>query len=126
MRLFLPLILATLVLANGALLAQPTPNELLAIGHGGEVSLLSPGNPGASAPIVLLNGEIVHAGEVDCGQTPNHPQCLTLSWLQGTGDQDPPGYVIINTGDGTTFIHETFPNGYPPPLVVIDGEIINR
>ncbi|MDX1461220.1 MAG: hypothetical protein R3348_09215 [Xanthomonadales bacterium] len=125
---YLPsLILAELLLASGALFAQPTPDELLVVGHGGEVSLLSPGNPGATPPVVLLNGEIVHAGGVDCGQTPNRPQCQTLAWLQGTGGQQTPGYVIVNTGygGGATFIIDTFPNGYPPPIVVVDGCIIN-
>ncbi len=125
MKQLLPLSLATLLLASGALVAQPAPDELLVIDHGGDVSLVSPGNPAATTPIVLLNGEIVHAGEVDCSQTPNHPQCQTLLWLQGAGDQGPPGYVIVNTGSGLTLITSTFPNGYPPPVVVVDGCNVN-
>jgi hypothetical protein len=37
-----------------------------------------------------------------------------------------PGVVIVVTSDGAILLTNATPSDYPPPVIIVDGEVVNR
>jgi hypothetical protein len=137
---------AILLLAAGAAFAQDT-NELIVVGSDGRFGIVRIGNFGEPAPIVMMNGTILSPGDLDCEMVPNHPQCRTLDALLAAEKDrrqnspqaplgaflDPyskpdlaPGVILVTEDSGAVLIRNAAPSDYPPPVVIVDGVVVNR
>ncbi len=118
------LLTSSLAVANSD---QAAHNSMLVIDSEGGVQLLEIGDQGAPAPIILLNGRVLHQGGVGCKENPDHPQCLTFSGLTETSKQpNAPGVLIVTKGQGAELLLNLQSSDYPPPVVIVDGEVVNR
>jgi hypothetical protein len=137
---------AVILLAAGAAFAQDT-NEIIVIGANGRYSIVRIGEPCEPAPIVMMNGKTLSSGNVNCEMVPNHPQCRTLDSLLAAENAreanvpqatlgaflDPyskpdlaPGVILVTEDSGAVLIRNAAPSDYPPPVVIVDGVVVNR
>ena len=93
----------------------------------GDVQLLELGDEISPTPIVLMNGQVLHPGGVDCDLWSDHPQCATLEAL-AAGEKQPnaPSVVWVRKGQGADLFINLQSGDYPPPVVVVDNEVVNR
>lgn len=50
-----------------------------------------------------------------------------LAQLEEGDKQEPaPGAVLVETSEGATLLTSITPSDYPPPVVIVDGEVVNR
>ncbi len=106
----------------------PGPSELVIIDHEGDIQLLEFGDESSTQPIILLNDEVLTPGDIDCEIATLHPQCQALESVLadgGANPETPPGIVAVQTKEGVEFSTST-PWDYPPPLVFVDGVLVNR
>jgi hypothetical protein len=109
--------------------AQSITKDLIIIGAEGSITVIESGAESSIAPIVLIKGDVLGPGDIDCEVAASHPQCRSLSLLLGDGNDDnyeAPGVVIVAPGQGAIVLSGVYPGDYPPPLVVLDDCIVNR
>jgi hypothetical protein len=107
---------------------QGRSNELLVIGPTGGMVQLESGGESAPEPIVIMNDDVLSPGDVNCALATGNPQCQALNSVLGFEDEKPlqaPGLIIVNPGSPATLLDVT-PSIYPPPVVVVNGCVVNH
>jgi len=117
------------VLVGGAVVNWPAhQNSVQVIGPNGKLLVFQGGQGAAEMPIVLQGDEVLHPGGADCDLAFSQPQCQALDYLlqsEGEGLQMAPGAVFVDPGLGAMLLDVNV-GDYPPPVVIVDGRVINR
>jgi hypothetical protein len=77
------------------------------------------------AYVLDAGGQVLAQGAVDCQVEPDHPQCEQVRIVRGEGEHGlarPLSVVAFAGGLRVAFN----PADYPPPLVMVDGVVVNR